>query len=165
MSARTLMTPNPVVVTGEDSIRRAAQVMRDHDVGMVPVVDDRAHMHLRGVITDRDIAIRCAAEHHEGGCRVEKHMTSGHLATVSAQAGAAEVIRLMERDQVRRVMVTDGGRLVGVIAQADVALKAGPLEPLRVEALLERISAPHAKDGGRPGSPRAPSHARSPRPI
>ena len=55
-----------MVVTGEDSIRHAAQVMRDRDVGLVPVVDDRAHMHLRGVITDRDIAIRCAAEHHGG---------------------------------------------------------------------------------------------------
>jgi CBS domain-containing protein len=149
MSARALMTPNPIVVTGEDSIRRAAQVMRDHDVGMVPVVDDRAHMHLRGVITDRDIAIRCAVEHHSGECRVEKHMTWGHLATVSTQAGAGEVIQLMEREQVRRVMVTEGGRLVGVIAQADLALKAGPLEPLRVEALLERISAPRGKDNGR----------------
>ena len=149
MSARTLMTPNPFVVTGEDSIRRAAQLMRDRDVGMVPVVDDRAHMHLRGVITDRDIAIRCAAEHHGGECRVEKHMTWGHLATVPAEASAGEVIRLMERDRVRRVMVTEGGRLVGVIAQADLALKAGPLEPLLVEAMLERISAPHLKDGGR----------------
>ena len=149
MSARTLMTPNPFVVTGEDSIRRAAQLMRDRDVGMVPVVDDRAHMHLRGVITDRDIAIRCAAEHHGGECRVEKHMTWGHLATVPAEASTGEVIRLMERDRVRRVMVTEGGRLVGVIAQADLALKEGPLEPLLVEAMLERISAPQLRDDGR----------------
>lgn len=145
MTARTLMTPNPVVVTGEDSIRRAAQVMRDRDVGMVPVVDDRAHMHLRGVITDRDIAIRCAAEHHAGGCRVEQHMSWGHLTTVPAEASAGEVIRLMERDQIRRVLVTEGGRLVGVVAQADLVLKAGPLEPLRVEAMLERVSAPHLR--------------------
>jgi CBS domain-containing protein len=149
MSARTLMTPNPAVVTGEDSIRHAAQVMRDRDVGMVPVVDDRAHMHLRGVITDRDIAIRCAAEHHGGECRVENHMTRGNLDTVSTDTSAGEVIQLMERDQVRRVMVTEGGRLVGVIAQADLALKAGPLEPLRVEAMLERLSAPRMKDSGR----------------
>jgi CBS domain-containing protein len=160
MSARTLMTPNPIVMTGEDSVRRAAQAMRDHDVGVVPVVDDRAHMHLRGVITDRDIAIRCAAENHGGGCRVENHMTWGHLDTVSTDASAAEVIQLMERDQVRRVMVTEGGRLVGVIAQADLALKTGPLEPLRVEAMLERISTPNHADSGRPAwAPGAPQAA------
>jgi CBS domain-containing protein len=165
MSARTLMTPNPVVVTGEDSIRRAAQVMRDRDVGMVPVVDDRAHLHLRGVITDRDIAIRCAAEHPGGECRVESHMTRGHLATVSTEASAGEVIRLMERDQVRRVIVTEGGRVVGVIAQADLALKAGPMEPLRVEAMLERISAPSEKHRGRPASRPVAAEAASPRPT
>ena len=165
MSARTLMTPNPIVVSGEDSVRRAAQVMRDRDVGMVPVVDDRAHMHLRGVITDRDIAIRCAAEHHGGECRVENHMTRGHLATVSTEASAGEVIQLMERDRVRRVMVTEGGRLVGVIAQADLALKAGPLEPLRVEAMLERISAPSSKDSGRPANRLTAAEAATGRPT
>jgi CBS domain-containing protein len=151
MSARTLMTANPVVVTGKDSVRWAAQVMRDRDVGILPVVDDRAHMHLRGLITDRDITVRCTAGHHGGECRVEDHMTRGPLDTVSSEASIAEVIRLMERDQVRRVLVTEGQRLVGVIAQADLALKAGPVEPLRVEALLERISAPHRGD-----SPRVP---------
>ena len=159
MSARTLMTPNPIVVTGEDPIRRAAQVMRDYDVGMVPVVDDRAHMHLRGVITDRDIAIRCAAEHHGGDCRVEKHMSWGHLATVPTDASAGEVIRLMERGQLRRVMVTEGGRLAGVISQADLVLKTGPLEPLRVEAMLERISLPPVRADGRPASRRTPKAA------
>jgi CBS domain-containing protein len=152
MSARALMTTNPVVIAGEEPIRRAARLMRDHDVGMVPVVDDRAHMHLRGVITDRDIAIRCAAEDHGGDCRVEDHMTKGHLDTVSPDASAAEIIQLMERDQVRRVMVTEGGRLIGVIAQADLALKSGPLEPLRVEALLERISAPAVRAAARPST-------------
>ena len=161
MSARALMTPNPVVISGEEPIRRAAQLMRDHDVGMVPVVDDRAHLHLRGVITDRDIAIRCAAEQHGGDCRVEDHMTLGHLDTVSPDAPDAEVIQLMEREQVRRVMVTDGGRLVGVIAQADLALKSGPLEPLRVEAMLERISAPPAHGGARRRSGRDVIAARS----
>jgi CBS domain-containing protein len=155
MSARALMTADPAVVTGEETVRRAAQVMRDRGVGLVPVVDDRAHMHLRGVITDRDIAIRCAAEWHGGDCRVEDHMTIGHLDTVPAEASAAEVIHLMERDQVRRVLVTDCGRLVGVISQADLALKTGPLEPLRVEALLERISAPPISAGTRAANRRA----------
>lgn len=154
MTARALMTPNPVVVTGEDTLLRAACLMRYCEVGMVPVVDDRAHMHLRGVLTDRDIAIRCVAEHHDRPCRVEDHMTSGHLATVAADASAVEVIQTMEREQVRRVLVTEGGRLVGVISQANVALEAGPMEPLRVEALLERISARHPVGNARISSAR-----------
>src|SRR5690606_16876735 len=97
MRARTLMTGNPVVVTGEEPVSRAAQLMRDRNVGIIPVVDDRAHMHLRGVLTDRDIVVRCAAERHPGGCRVEDHMTTGHLVTVPADAEVSEVMSAMER--------------------------------------------------------------------
>ena len=144
MNARALMTPNPQVVTGSDSTRSAARLMRDKNVGIIPVVDDRAHMRLRGVITDRDVAVRCAAEAAHGECRVEDHMTSAGLASVPPDADVSEVIRRMEGARVRRVMVTEGSRLLGVIAQADLALRDGPLQPLRVEAVLERISAPVA---------------------
>ena len=142
MKARDLMSPHPFVVTGDERIATAAGLMRDRNVGMVPVVDDRAHMHLRGVITDRDIVVRCVAEHHSRECRVEDHMTGAHLRTVTADADVGEVVAKMMGDQIRRILVTEGGRLMGVIAQADLALKAGPLEPLRVEEVLERISAP-----------------------
>lgn len=142
MKARDLMSSHPFVVTGEEPVSAAARTMRDRNVGIVPVVDDRAHMHLRGLITDRDIVVRCVAEHHLGGCRVEDHMTAAPLRTVTADADVGEVVARMMNDQVRRILVTEGGRLIGVIAQADIALKAGPLEPLRVEEALERISAP-----------------------
>ena len=69
-------------------------------------------------------------------------MTGAHLRTVTADADVGEVVAKMMGDQIRRILVTEGGRLMGVIAQADLALKAGPLEPLRVEEVLERISAP-----------------------
>ena len=70
-------------------------------------------------------------------------MTAVGLATVTADADLAEVIQLMERNQVRRILVTEGGRLAGIIAQADLALKEGPLEPLVVEHMLEMVSAPN----------------------
>lgn len=136
------MSSRPSVVTGDEPVAAAARTMRDRNVGMVPVVDDRAHLHLRGLITDRDIVVRCVAEHHPGECRVEDHMTTARLRTVTADADVSEVVSRMMEDQVRRILVTEGGRLIGVIAQADLALKAGPLEPLRVEEALERISAP-----------------------
>jgi CBS domain-containing protein len=145
MLARDLMTPNPCVVTADDPVSHAAQLMRDENVGSLPVVDDRTRMHVAGVITDRDIVVRCVAARHSGECQVGDHMTTDRLDTVTPDTAATEVIRMMERDQVRRVLVTEGGRLVGIIAQADLALKDGPLEPLVVERVLERVSAPSVR--------------------
>jgi CBS domain-containing protein len=137
------MTPVPRVVTADEPVSHAARIMRDLNVGCVPVVDDKAHLHPSGIITDRDLVVRCLAERHDRDCTVGDHMTAVGLATVTADADLAEVIQLMERNQVRRILVTEGGRLAGIIAQADLALKEGPLEPLVVEHMLEMVSAPN----------------------
>lgn len=143
MKAKDLMTSNPEVVTPEDTVTRAAQMMRDTNVGIIPVVGDRKNMRLEGLITDRDIAMRHVAEGHQGECMVRDHMTKDRLDTVHPDADAHEVTNLMKRDQVRRVpVVEDGQRLVGIIAQADVAVKEGPEEPEDVEETLEKISEP-----------------------
>lgn len=143
MRARDIMTAVPRVVTADEPVSHAARIMRDLNVGCVPVVDDKAHLHPSGIITDRDLVVRCLAERHDRDCTVGDHMTAVGLATVTADADLAEVIQLMERNQVRRILVTEGGRLAGIIAQADLALKEGPLEPLVVEHLLEMVSAPN----------------------
>src|SRR5690606_22527349 len=101
MKARDLMTSNPEFVTPDDSIDRAAQIMRDVDVGIVPVVDNASDRRLQGVITDRDIAIRHVAEGHHEQCRVADHMTR-ELDTVNPDADGHEVLRLMEREKIRR---------------------------------------------------------------
>jgi CBS domain-containing protein len=142
MRARDLMTPNPKVVTAEQRVSDAARIMRDENVGCVPVVEDLSSMRPAGVITDRDIAVRCVAESDFRDCPVTDHMTAGRLDRVTPDADAAEVMELMERDQLRRILVTEGDRLVGIIAQADLALKEGPEQPLMVEEVLERVSAP-----------------------
>jgi CBS domain-containing protein len=143
MKAQDIMTANPAAVTPNDSLGHAAEIMRSRGVGLVPVVDDLQRMHLEGVITDRDIAVRCVAHQHGTGCRVSDHMTSGQLDTVHPDDDVGEVIARMKRDQVRRIPVVDErGRLAGIIAQADLATKLGPKEPTQVEQVLERISAP-----------------------
>jgi CBS domain-containing protein len=147
MKARDIMTPNPSVVTPQQPIAHAAEIMRELNVGIVPVVDGPSHMRLEGVLTDRDIAVRCVAFGHDGGCRVQDHMTADHLDVVREDADIAEVITKMETDQVRRIpVVADGGRLVGIIAQADLAVKLGPKDPMLVEEVLERISEPARAD-------------------
>lgn len=148
MKARDIMTSELEVVTPNDPVSRAAQLMRDADVGIIPVVDDASNMRLRGVITDRDIAVRHVAERHQQECRVGDHMTDTDISAVSPDTDIEEVARLMEREQIRRVPVVENGdRLVGIIAQADLAREEAPsLE--RVGEVLEGISEP---GGGIPG--------------
>jgi len=143
MKARDLMTENPEFVTPDEPITRAAQIMRDIDVGMVPVVDSPESRRLQGVITDRDIAIRHVAAGHTRECRVRDEMTSGRIGTVRPDTDEEEVIRIMEREQVRRLPVVDEeNRLVGIIAQADIATRLGRSKPEKVEELVEKISEP-----------------------
>ncbi|HEY8470760.1 MAG TPA: CBS domain-containing protein, partial [Longimicrobiales bacterium] len=125
MKARDIMTSDLKVVTPNDPVSRAAEIMRDANVGIIPVVEDTSSMRLRGVITDRDIAVRHVAERHTQECRVGDHMTSDRIDTVRPDTDVDEVVRLMERDQIRRIPVVDEGqRLVGIIAQADLAREA-----------------------------------------
>ena len=142
MRARDIMTSNPLVVTGEDTISHAAEIMRDAEVGIVPVVDDREHRRLIGVITDRDIAVRCVSHRHVPACDVRLHMSGDHLHTVAPDDDVDRVIEAMAHDQVRRIpVVAEDGRLIGVISQADLATKVGPDNPLDVERVLESVSA------------------------
>ena len=142
MKARELMTSQPEVVVPTDALERAAEIMRDADVGFVPVVDDRGTMKLQGVITDRDIAIRHVAAGHERSCQVKEHMTSGSLQAVKADDPVERVLEVMQRAQVRRVPVVEAdGRLVGVIAQADVAVDS-QRGSQQVAATVEKISEP-----------------------
>jgi CBS domain-containing protein len=144
MKACELMTPRPQVVTRDVPLGHAARLMRDHDIGMLPVVDSRSSLHPIGVITDRDITIRAVAEWRSAERNVEDFMTLRSLTTVSPDVDVTEVMDRMEADRVRRVLVVENGRLVGVIAQADLLRKQGPGYPRKVGEVLERISVPPA---------------------
>ena len=139
MLARDLMSPNPAVVVGHDLVARAAELMRDRNVGFIPVVTDTVSRVLRGVITDRDIAVRCVALGHTGYCRVAEHMTPV-VDTVRPEATVADVVAKMAGAEIRRLVVIDERhRPVGIISVSDLALKLGPRDPLKVEALFERL--------------------------
>ena len=141
MKARDIMTVNPECVTREETIARAAQIMRDLDVGVVPVVENHSSMRLAGVITDRDIAIRHVADSHGDGCKVGDHMTAGDIRTVSPDDDVKEVMSAMQHEQVRRIPVVEGElRLVGIIAQADLATEH--VGDKKVGETVEKISEP-----------------------
>ena len=143
LKVRDIMTPEPQALLPDESVSRAAVLMRDADVGMIPIVSGLKNRELVGVITDRDIVVRHVAAHHDWDCSVEEHMTKERLASVEPEDGVFLAIRLMKDALIRRIPVTDpDGRLVGILALADIARHLGPEAPTTVEELLERVSEP-----------------------
>lgn len=143
MRALDIMTPNPRVVTPDEPLVRVAEIMRDYDVGMVPVVGDRSTMRVVGVITDRDIAIRhvAACIHHD--CAAGEIMSQDVLHTVEPDDDIETAMTLMRIEKIRRVLVVaPNGRLLGVISQADLLLHEGQEHPIAVERVLASISEP-----------------------
>lgn len=153
LRAADVMTDNPECVTPETSLADAARKMRDLDVGIIPVVESESSKRLRGVLTDRDIAIRAVAEGKDGATtRVMEVMTT-QVETCNKNDSLRDVLSVMEREQVRRVPITDReGRLVGIIAQADVATEVNSPQGQRHFAdTVEQISEP-GNPRGRGGS-------------
>ncbi|HEX2287863.1 MAG TPA: CBS domain-containing protein [Gaiellaceae bacterium] len=119
---REVMTSNPRTIEPDKPVADAAKLMRDEDVGLAPVVEgDR----LVGTLTDRDIAIRVVAEGKDPASTSVREVASTDIVTVSPEQDLDEALSLMAQHQVRRVPVVEqDGRLVGVVAQADVARQA-----------------------------------------
>ena len=115
---RDLMTDNPRTIDAEKPVAYAAKMMRDEDVGLAPIVQgDR----LVGTLTDRDIAIRVVAEGRDPESTTVREVASTDLVTIDPEQSLDEALRLMAQHQVRRLpVVEEDGRLVGVLAQADV---------------------------------------------
>ena len=145
MHASDIMTELPETVTPQTTLQDAARRMEELNVGVMPVVEGPGSLRLRGLITDRDIAIRAVAHGRGGDTPVSECMTS-QVHCVLPDAPVREVFDLMKREQVRRVPVCDReGRLVGIIAQADLAVQYAGLDVEReaeVEEVIERISEP-----------------------
>lgn len=144
MKIQDIMTRDPSTVTPDATVREAAQVMRKDDVGIVPVVDGQSVRKLVGVITDRDIAIRCIAEGRGSDCRVRDVMTSGNIATCSENDNVRDVMSAMQNERVRRIPIVDErGSLVGIVAQADIVTRSRDAQ--RAEETVEEISQPGGK--------------------
>ena len=121
-SIRDLMTKDPRTLESGASVVDAARVMRDEDAGIVPVVEGEK---LVGTVTDRDIAIRVVAEGKSPESVTVGEIASRDLVTIDPQQDLDEALRLMARHQVRRLpVVEEDGKLVGIVAQADIARNA-----------------------------------------
>jgi CBS domain-containing protein len=136
------MTPNPVCCTPDSTAREAATLMRDNDCGSIPVVENREANRLVGMVTDRDLAIRGLAAGKGPDTRVRDLMTVAPIS--SAPDDEVEIVReVMVAQQVRRVpVVNDDGAVIGIVAQADIALEEGAASDQEVGRVVEAISEP-----------------------
>lgn len=135
------MTMDPTCCLASDPVTRAAQIMRDEDVGSVPVVEDSATKRLVGILTDRDIVVKLIAGSKDcGNVKVEEVMSRNPV-TCQAEEDIQNAMDRMSQHQIRRIPVVDGrGRVQGIISQADLATRID--RPEKTADLLEDISQP-----------------------
>jgi CBS domain-containing protein len=129
-----VMSSNPCAIEANQPVAYAAKMMKDEDVGLAPIVEgDR----LVGTLTDRDIVTRVVAEGKDPQSVSVREVASTDLVTIDPEQDLDEALSLMASHQVRRLPVVEGGRLVGVVAQADVAREG---KDKKTGELVEEIS-------------------------
>ena len=132
---RDIMTKDVKTATRADTLQTVARLMRDGDMGSVPVVEDGK---LVGIVTDRDLVVRSIADGKDASTSIAEAMTTD-IFSVKPDDFAFEAIRLMGDKQVRRIpVVDDEGRLAGIIAMADIALEMEDQQ--EIAETLEEIS-------------------------
>ncbi|MER7007313.1 CBS domain-containing protein [Dactylosporangium sp. NPDC000555] len=134
--AKDIMHRGAECVDENESVVTAARKMRELGVGSLPIcgTDDRLH----GIVTDRDIVLRCIAEGREPGQVKVRDLAQGPLAWVDASADLNEVLRQMEERQVKRLPVVENRRLVGMISESDLARN---LDEHRLAEFVEKVYA------------------------
>jgi len=135
-SVKDAMTADVKTAAPSQSLTDVARLMKQEDVGSVPVVDGER---LIGVVTDRDIVVRGIADGSDPHAIKAGDIASRDVVTVRPDDDLDAALRLMAQHQVRRLPVVDDGQLVGVVAQADVAHEAKEKD---VGHVVEEISRP-----------------------
>jgi CBS domain-containing protein len=135
-SVRDAMTENPRSISASASVVEAARLMREEHIGSLPITDDEK---LVGMITDRDITTRVVADAADPKITSVEDVYSRDLISVGPDQDLDEALQFMARHQIRRLPVVESGRLVGIVAQADIALGENEM---KTGQLVEAISKP-----------------------
>jgi CBS domain-containing protein len=122
-TVREVMSAAPETVTPDTSLADAAKVMDRADIGDVLIVDGTDQ--LRGIVTDRDIAIRAVAEGRDPNTSTVEEIMTPTVETISSSATVREAIETMRRHDIRRLPVVDGGSPIGVVSLGDLAMSPG----------------------------------------
>jgi CBS domain-containing protein len=133
------MTTDLVCAQADDTVVSVAQLMKEQDVGPIPIVDDVTTKRLRGIVTDRDLAMKVVAEGRDpNNTRVSEVMTSD-VVTVRQDDDIQAALDAMSQHQLRRILVVnENENLVGIIAQADIATRMN--KPEQTGEVVKEIS-------------------------
>src|SRR5919108_1572206 len=137
-SVREAMTEDPRSIGASAPVVEAARLMREQHIGSLPITDGEQ---LLGMVTDRDITTRVVAESSDPEATSVGDVCSRDVISIEADKDHEEALELMARHQVRRLPVVESGRLVGIVAQADIALTENET---KTGELVEAISEPSA---------------------
>lgn len=144
MKVQDIMTTEVATASPDSTLEEVASMMKEEDTGAIPVLDEDE---LVGIITDRDIVVRCIAEGKDATETTVEDILSEDPVTISPDADVEEAARLMSERQIRRLPVVDDGELVGMVSLGDIAVKEVDEEPA-AEA-LEGVSRGVKQEGGR----------------
>jgi CBS domain-containing protein len=125
MNVMDIMTKSPAVCTPETRLTDVARMMVEHDCGAIPVVTSQSDPTPVGMITDRDIVVRVVAEGRSPAEHIVRDAMSASVAMVHGNDSLQTALQVMEENQVRRLpVINEQGHVIGILAQADVALNA-----------------------------------------
>lgn len=140
MNVREIMTPSPACATPEANLRDVSRMMLENDCGAIPVTEGGMRGRALGIVTDRDIVVRCVAQGKNPLQARAADVMSGPAVTVDADEDLDDAAKLMGEKQVRRLVVLDEDGLVcGIVAQADVAMNAGKGD---IAKMVQEVSEP-----------------------
>jgi CBS domain-containing protein len=118
-----IMTVNPRTVNVDDTVKDAAGVMRDSDIGDVIVIGDGQ---VTGIVTDRDIAVRAVAEGRDAESTSVSEICSAGIQAIEPNASIDDALRMMREEDIRRLPVVKNGRPVGIVSLGDLAVEREP---------------------------------------
>ena len=139
-----VMTMNPACCLPNNTVLQLAQMMKDKDIGPVPIIENEQTRRLVGIVTDRDLALKVVAEGRDARTTTAAEVMTRKVVTCHAEDDLQKALDAMSEHQLRRIPVVDNDfRIIGIIAQADVATRVD--QPEKTAALVKGISQSNAK--------------------
>ena len=138
-TAKDIMSPGAQWIPRHETLDRAAQMMRDHEVGALPVSDPDNGDRMCGIITDRDIVVKCIAAGRDPARMTCGDLCEGTPRWIDAAADISAVLREMEGHQIKRLPVVENKRMIGMISETDIARH---LSDDKLAEFVHRVYAP-----------------------
>ena len=137
-----LMTKNPVCCLQNDTVSKVADLMKSKDIGPIPIIDSQQTKKLVGIVTDRDLALKIVADGRNPKSTKAEEVMTREVVTCRAEDDLQNALDAMSGHKLRRIPVIDhNSRIVGIIAQADVATRVD--QPEKTAAMVREISEPN----------------------